>query len=120
MDATKLSYENGTFDAVLSRNLTWTLPDPKAAYTEWLRVLKPKGVILNFDSDYGKTTFARNEGHVHANVDSQILDECTAIKNSLTISQETRPAWDLKNLQTTGGSRSQSRARCTTPMYNKI
>lgn len=102
MDATKLSYENDTFDAVLSRNLTWTLPDPKAAYTEWLRVLKPKGVILNFDSDYGKTTFARNEGHVHANVDSQILDECTAIKNSLTISQETRPAWDLKTCKQLG------------------
>lgn len=24
-----------------------------------------------------------------------MLDECTAIKNSLAISQETRPAWDM-------------------------
>lgn len=95
MDATNLTFENETFDAVLSRNLTWTLPDPKAAYTEWLRVLKPNGVILNFDSDYGKTHFTRNEGRVHAQIDTTLLDECTAIKDSLAISQETRPAWDI-------------------------
>lgn len=95
MDATKLQYEDETFDAILSRNLTWTLPDPKAAYKEWLRVLKPKGVILNFDSDYGKTQFTRNEGRVHAQIDTTLLDKCTAIKDSLAISQETRPAWDI-------------------------
>lgn len=95
MDATNLQYEDETFDAVLSRNLTWTLPDPKTAYKEWLRVLKPHGVILNFDSDYGQTQFTRNEGRVHAQIDTALLDECTAIKNSLAISQETRPAWDM-------------------------
>ena len=51
MDAQNLAYPDGTFDVVISRNLTWTLPDPERAYAEWFRVLKPGGVLLNFDAD---------------------------------------------------------------------
>ena len=43
MDAQTLDYEDGCFDAVISRNLTWTLPDPERAYGQWFRVLKPGG-----------------------------------------------------------------------------
>ena len=32
MDAQALSYEDESFDVVLSRNLTWTLPEPEKAY----------------------------------------------------------------------------------------
>ena len=31
MDAQQLEFENETFDVVLSRNLTWTLPEPETA-----------------------------------------------------------------------------------------
>ena len=54
MDAQQLEFENETFDVVLSRNLTWTLPEPETAYAEWYRVLKPGGVLLNFDADYAE------------------------------------------------------------------
>lgn len=40
MDAEKLDFPDETFDAVISRNLTWTLPHVRHAYGEWVRVLK--------------------------------------------------------------------------------
>ncbi|MCB7224967.1 class I SAM-dependent methyltransferase, partial [Anaerostipes caccae] len=49
MNAQELDFESESFDAVISRNLTWTLPDAMVAYQEWQRVLKPNGVLLNFD-----------------------------------------------------------------------
>ena len=43
MNAQELDFESESFDVVISRNLTWTLPDAMAAYQEWHRVLKPQG-----------------------------------------------------------------------------
>ena len=54
MDAQDLSYEDESFDVVVSRNLTWTLPEPEKAYREWYRVLRKGGVLLNFDAAYGE------------------------------------------------------------------
>lgn len=39
------------FDAVISRHLIWTLPDPAAALGRWLQVLKPGGRTLVIDHD---------------------------------------------------------------------
>lgn len=50
MDAQNLEFEDGVFDVVISRNLTWNLKDPKRAYEEWCRVLKLGGKLLNFDA----------------------------------------------------------------------
>lgn len=46
MDAMELSYADETFDVVITRNLTWTLPDIQKAYKEWHRVLKRAGFCL--------------------------------------------------------------------------
>lgn len=43
MDAENLDFPDETFDVVISRNLTWTLPDAGHAYEEWCRVLKKGG-----------------------------------------------------------------------------
>ena len=47
MDAEHLSFQDESFDVVISRNLTWTLPEAAQAYKEWTRVLKPGGLLLN-------------------------------------------------------------------------
>ena len=52
MDAQNLEFEDDVFDVVISRNLTWNLKDPKRAYEEWCRVLKPGGSLLNFDANW--------------------------------------------------------------------
>ena len=98
MNAQALEFADETFDAVVTRNLTWTLPDVKAAYREWHRVLKIGGVLMNFDSDYGDKNFSADICNEIEVSDAQ-LNECDAIKNSLTISTRRRPMWDAGFLE---------------------
>ncbi|MBQ9487762.1 MAG: class I SAM-dependent methyltransferase [Selenomonadaceae bacterium] len=102
MDAQALNFADESFDAVVTRNLTWTLPDAMQGYREWKRVLKSGGVLINFDSDYGGRNFTRDNSGVDDEVTDKMLDECTAIKNSLRISTHTRPMWDVEFLQKLG------------------
>ena len=100
MNAQELDFPDETFDVVISRNLTWTLPDAMQAYREWHRVLKIGGLLLNFDSDCVKISFEKKDDadDVHAGVTSELIDECNAIKNELRISTHTRPEWDTQLL----------------------
>ena len=52
MDAQNLEFEDGSFDFIFTRNVTWTLPDPATAYAEMLRVLSPGGRLMNADANY--------------------------------------------------------------------
>ena len=52
MDAQDLKFDHSSFDFIISRNVTWTLPNPQKAYEEWCRVLSPGGTIMNFDANY--------------------------------------------------------------------
>lgn len=98
MNAQALDFKDETFDAVVTRNLTWTLPDVKTAYREWKRVLKVGGVLMNFDSDYGDKIFSDDVCN-EIEVTDAMLSECDAIKNSLTISTRRRPMWDAGFLE---------------------
>ena len=103
MDAEKPEFPDATFDVVVSRNLTWTLPHAEEAYREWTRVLKKGGVLLNFDADYGHDDFTRDEEklppeHAHCRLKEGLLQECEVIKDELEISRKLRPQWDLEVL----------------------
>ena len=99
MNAQNLHFADETFDLVVSRNLTWTLPDVKAAYREWRRVLKNGGVLMNFDSDYGDKNFLDEKTCSRGEVCNKMLNECDAIKNSVEISRFRRPKWDKMYLE---------------------
>ena len=109
MDAENLEFEDETFDLVISRNLTWTLPDVEQAYKEWKRVLKKDGILLNFDANYGASNFADTshlpENHAHHTLGDKMMEECEEIKRQLPISSFVRPAWDLDVLGQTGMER---------------
>ena len=49
-DAMALPFPDASFDAVVSRHLLWTMPDPTQALQEWIRVVKPGGHVLWFDA----------------------------------------------------------------------
>ena len=115
MDAQTLDYEDGCFDAVISRNLTWTLPDPERAYGQWSRVLKPGGVLLNFDANWYRYLWDRGAEQAHARDRenlwaSDVRDETAgtdvsameAIARQAPLSARMRPGWDLGVLRGLG------------------
>lgn len=113
MDAQNLCFPDESFDAVVTRNLTWTLPEPERAYSEWLRVLKPGGVLLNFDASYGDNV--RNnekngthlpEGKVygHCGMTPELETANAKITLSMPMSKKLRPEWDAELLKSLGCS----------------
>lgn len=110
MDAESLSFEDETFDAIVTRNLTWTLPHPAEAYQEWYRVLKKGGVLLNFDAEYAKNAHSlfTEESVAHKDIGEKLKEDCHELYHMLTISALDRPEWDKEVLTRVGFSRVQA------------
>lgn len=49
-DGMALPYADSSFDVVMSRHVLWTIPDPTAAFREWIRVTRSGGRVVWFDS----------------------------------------------------------------------
>ena len=103
-DAENVAFADESFDVVITRNLTWTLPHPIDAYKDWYRVLRKGGVLLNFDAEYAKGAHNLNspENIAHKNVSKELADECHDIYHMLTISTLDRPEWDVHILEEIG------------------
>jgi SAM-dependent methyltransferase len=104
MDAEKPEVPDESFDAIVTRNLTWTLPHPIDAYREWYRVLKKGGILLNFDAEYAKGAhnLKTHENIAHRDISDKLKDECHEIYHMLTISFLDRPLWDQEVLTKIG------------------
>lgn len=109
MDAEHLHFDDATFDLVIARNVTWLMLDPLRAYKEWLRVLKPKGHLINFDADYGKDDFINSallsQQHIHRNIDKSMLEKCEQLKREILINHRERPLYDQQLLDEIGASK---------------
>ena len=110
MDAENPEFEPESFDALVTRNLTWTLPHVAKAYREWYRILKPGGVLINFDADY--YTALENddevelpEEHAHKLVPDYLHAENEAITLEVGAYQQPRPQWDVQLLVEAGFER---------------
>lgn len=111
MDAQKLDFPENSFDVVIARNLTWTLPKPEQAYSEWMRVLVKGGILLNFDADYGQevlsleeseTTNNINTSGLHIGMTDELRQESNQITKAMDISKKRRPDWDLAVIKEMG------------------
>ena len=110
MDAQKLDFPDGTFDAVLSRDVLWSLPDPEAAYREILRVMKPGAKAYVRDGNYylhlHDETYRRKPdprperigetagSHYRFNKDQVDFREMDDLALDLPSSSRRRPQWD--------------------------
>lgn len=108
MDAQALRYPDESFDAVVTRNLTWTLPEPERAYSEWLRVLRRGGVLLNFDASYGDNVRSNEKNaarlpqgivYGHCGMTPELESENAQITLAMPISKKQRPEWDARLLK---------------------
>ena len=115
MNAEALDFADATFDVVVSRNLTWNLPHPEKAYAEWARVLKPGGLLLNFDANWYAYLFddeaqaaydrdranSAEQGVWDQNV-GENFDVMEDIARRVPLSNIRRPDWDLVQLRGLG------------------
>ncbi len=111
-NAEQTGLESETFDAVVSRNLTWNLKSPEKAYEEWLRILKKGGILLNFDANWYQYLYddEKRQGYEldRKRVEDNCLEDhytCTdidameSIARKLPLSRRLRPQWDIDVLE---------------------
>ena len=117
MNAEKLAFQTASFDVLVTRNVTWNLHDPEKAYAQWMRVLKPGGVLLNFDANWYRylydeemrkgyeadraATEANQVRDEYINTDIDAMEE---IAKNVPLSRKLRPEWDREVLQNIGFS----------------
>ena len=115
MNAEALELPEGSFDVVVSRNLTWNLPHPDRAYAEWCRVLKPGGLLLVFDANWYGYLFREEarlafeedrrstaeQGYADQNL-GENFDVMEDIARRVPLSSLRRPDWDLRQLRALG------------------
>lgn len=117
MDAQHLDFPDGSFDAVISRNLTWNLENPVQAYKEWMRVLKKGGILLNYDANWYHHLFDAEKREAYeedrkmvteAGVEDHYtctdIDTMEEIARQVPLSQIKRPQWDCEKLQELGAT----------------
>ena len=110
-DAMNLPFDDESFNVVFSRNLTWNLPYPDRAYDNWIRVLKPGGVMLVFDAnwytylidDNKRKEFEKDRENVKLSSlgDYNIgenFDTMEKIAFDMPLTHKMRPAWDVEYL----------------------
>ena len=110
MDAENPAFAAESFDVLVTRNLTWTLPHIERAYREWYRILAPGGVLLNFDADYSAALDDEEEhelpeDHAHKLVPDYMKEENAAITMEIGAYHEPRPQWDVQLLLAAGFER---------------
>lgn len=112
MDAESLCFPEATFDLVVTRNVTWTLPNPVAAYRECLKVLKPGGKLLVFDANWHHEFYSEavaqkvreNEAAYYrkTGIHTAVCTNDKPYYDSLPLSSVVRPAWDADALTQVG------------------
>ncbi len=55
-DAENPPFPGESFDAIVSRHVLWTLPNPEHAVKTWHSLLKPKGRVVIIDGNWGQNS----------------------------------------------------------------
>lgn len=106
MDGEDPDFFRQTFDVIVTRKLTWALPDLPRTYRSWHALLKPGGRLINFDADYCREEPLQvlPAHHAHQDVGEGLMKEYERMKGILRLTQRPRPAWDAELLVLAGFS----------------
>ncbi|MBN3527371.1 methyltransferase domain-containing protein [Paenibacillus apiarius] len=108
-------FPEASFDVIISRNVTWTLPQPAATYEAWHSLLRPGGKIVIFDANWNKHLVdeaqhkrymedcdtARRMGY-GIELEESLEREGDEITLKLPLTFEQRPDWDMRSLEKIG------------------
>ncbi len=112
-------FNDDSFDAIVSRNVTWLLDEPLQAYGEWHRLLVPGGKMIAFDAnwyrylidaetDRKRTADQRDSSVLEWSADAVATSveerACEQIALRLPLTYELRPSWDAAVLTDLGYS----------------
>ena len=119
-DGEEPDFPEESFDAVISRNLVWTLPHPDKAYKNWYKLLKKGGPLLVYDAEYAKGfhSLDQSKNRAHADVTDELKEECHDIYHMLSISSLDRPEWDIDVLKGIGFSSAEADLTVGDRIYN--
>lgn len=118
MDSEEPDFADDTFDMVVSRNVVWIMQDPEKAYQSWLRILKPGGRLVVFDTGHDEsdflTTFDHNNEKYIADYKAEFgteppisfplgqYEEARGWKRELPLTHRKRPEWDVGIMEKLG------------------
>lgn len=92
MSAEELDFEDGSFDLVIVRNMSYTLSEPEKAFKEWYRVLTVGGRLLIYDANWWYFVFCEEE---KKKVDAYLEEyHKKTDKEHSTYEKECRMEWD--------------------------
>lgn len=116
MNYNELKFEENTFDAIVCRNVTWTMGDPEKIYADLLRILKPGGIFIIYDSNWyhhyldpemDARVYKIEEEHerlygVHRDIAGHIDEETPEFIATHPMVLHDRPTWDKEVLEGLG------------------
>jgi ubiquinone/menaquinone biosynthesis C-methylase UbiE len=119
-DAHELDLPDESFDVIVSRNVTWLLPNPLEVYQKWYRLLKPAGKAVVFDANWNLPLsnpelklqcdqyrqIAIEKGYQDtSSITPEQQAENEAIARKLPLTYKERPSWDEQAFRRCGFQR---------------
>lgn len=118
MNSQDITFEDSSYDMIVSRYVVWAMEYPERTYENWLRILKPGGRIVVFDGGQPKLTpdeivtgldkeknkayFERFGEEVPLSYSDANYEEARGWKRELKLTYEARPDWDIHTMEKLG------------------
>lgn len=118
MNSQELTFAENSFDMIVSRDVVWIMEHPEEVYASWLRILKPGGRIVVFDSGHNKDDFLTKFDHNNeayreeyrqkfgrepaVSFEQGQYEAARGWKRELKLTYESRPEWDVAALERLG------------------
>ena len=118
MDTQNPTFDDESFDMIVSRNVMWIMEEPEKTYANWLRMLRPGGRVVVFDGGHparSKEEFKPDHGFEKEEEYQKRFGEPMPLsfeksqweiargwKRELPLTYVARPEWDLEAMNKTG------------------